>query len=234
MQTKNIEYYDDKTLLQGYLVYDEKDKKPVVIIFHDWTGNNSFAQHKAKAMMELGYAGFAVDMYGKGILGDTVEEKSDLIRPFLENRSLLRQRALAAYETVKKLSEVDTNRIAAIGFCFGGMCALDLARTGVDLRGVVSFHGFFNSPQGVSKEKINAKILALHGYQDPMVSQDEVIMFEKEMTENNVDWQIHIFGYAKHAFMNPAANDAKLGTVYHEPTSKRAWLEMKNFFAEIF
>jgi dienelactone hydrolase len=123
--------------------------------------------------------------------------------------------------------------MGAIGFCFGGLCALDLARSGVDIRAVVSFHGLLGAPEGVEKGKIKAKVLAMHGYADPMVKSDQVAHFEQEMTKGNVDWQMHIFGNTMHAFTNPQANDPSFGLVYNEAAARRSWLAMENFFKEV-
>lgn len=235
MRTQKITYYDEDTLLEGYLAYngDITKPRPGVLIAHDWSGRNDFACDKADKLAQLGYAGFALDMFGKGILGTTVEEKSALITPFIEDRSLLQRRILAAYNALKKIDVVDTSRIGAMGFCFGGMCVLDLARIGTDLRGVVSFHGLFNAPNN-TKDNIKAKILALHGYDDPMAHHEQVAAFEKEMSDAKADWQLHIYGNTKHAFTNPKAHDEKLGTVYNAVAEKRSWIAMQNFFKEIF
>ena len=236
LKTKKIDYYDGNTLLEGYYAFDDSKpgKKPAVLVAPDWSGKNDFACQKAEQLAELGYIGFALDMYGKGKLGETKEEKIALMSPFMEDRALLRQRMLAALDAVNKLENINPSRIGAIGFCFGGLCVLDLARSGADVRGVVSFHGLLGAPSNLPDKKIQAKILALHGYDDPMVPPEQVAEFQKEMTKTKVDWQIHIYGNTMHAFMNQKANDPGFGTVYNPLTEKRAWLAMKDFFAEIF
>lgn len=236
MYTKNIDYHDGDAILEAFVAYDDKTtgKRPAVLVAHDWSGRNDFAQDKARKLAELGYVGFALDMFGKGILGSSKEEKSKLIQPFVEDRSKLQKRILAALNTLKTQEQVDTSKIAAIGFCFGGMCVLDLARSGADIRGVVSFHGLL-FPLGLeAKESIKAKVLVLHGYEDPLAPKDQVAAFEKEMTQARADWQLHMYGGALHAFTNPAANDRDFGTVYNALADKRSWMEMKNFFDEIF
>jgi dienelactone hydrolase len=236
MYTKNIEYTDGDAVLQAFVAYDDKStaKRPAVIVAHDWSGRNDFAQDKARKLAELGYVGFALDMFGKGISGSTKEEKSKLIQPFVEDRTKLQKRILAALNTLKTLEQVDTSKIAAIGFCFGGMCVLDLARSGADIRGVVSFHGLLFPAEGVAKAPIKAKVLALHGYEDPLAPPDQVSVFEKEMTQAKADWQLHMYGGTLNAFTNPAANDPGFGTMYNAVADKRSWLEMRNFFDEIF
>lgn len=235
LENKKIEYRDGEVVLEGYCVFDPKKagKKPAVIVIHDWSGRNEFADKKAEKLAELGYVGFALDVFGKGKLGNTKEEKSELIGPFVQNRKLLQKRLFAAFETVKKLEMVDPTKIGAIGFCFGGLCVLDLARSGADVKGVVSFHGLLGAPE-LPKQAIKAKILALHGHDDPMVPPDQVLAFEKEMTEAKADWQVHVYGHAMHAFTNPLANDPGFGTVYNSLAEKRSWLQMQLFFEEIF
>lgn len=236
LKTKKIEYHDGDVLLEGYYAYDDKiaGKRPAILVAHDWSGKNSFSCTKAEKLAELGYAGFALDMYGKGKTGETKEEKIALMSPFMQDRLLLQKRILAAYDAVKKLDTVATSAIGAMGFCFGGLCVLDLARSGADVKGIVSFHGLLNPPEQLSKHPIISKILALHGFDDPMVTPDQVMHFGKEMTHANVDWQLDIYGNAMHAFTNPQANDAAFGTVYNKNADQRSWIAMKEFFKEIF
>jgi len=235
MATRTVEYHDGDTLLEGYLAHDGKGgKKPAVLIAHAWGGRDSFECQKAEALAELGYVGFALDNYGKGVLGTSMEENSALMTPFLEDRSVLRRRLLAALDTVRQQEEVDTNRIAAIGFCFGGLCVLDLARSGADVKGVVSFHGLFGAAENLPNAPIKAKILALHGHDDPMVPPESVLALETEMTEAGADWQVHAYGHTSHAFTNPQANMPENGMMYSSNVDKRSWQAMQNFLAEIF
>lgn len=236
MKTKHIEYIHDNELLEGFIVYDEThtQKRPAVIVVHDWSGRNEFACNKAKLLAEMGYVGFALDMYGKNKIGNTNEEKTKLMTPLVQDRKFLRGRLFAALETLKKNEFVDHNRIAAIGFCFGGLCVLDLARSGADVKGVVSFHGLLSTPENLPNETIKAKVLALHGFDDPMGTPDLVLAFQQEMTKAKADWQMHIYGNTVHAFMNPLANDPALGLVYNPVVEQRAWTAMKDFLNEIF
>ncbi|MHB1948101.1 MAG: dienelactone hydrolase family protein [Gammaproteobacteria bacterium] len=234
-EKQKIQYQDGDVELEGYCAVDKSKpgQKPAVLVFHDWSGRNEFAQKKAEQLAELGYIGFAVDMYGSGKVGTTTEEKQELMKPLANNRVLLRQRVLAALEAVKKQPDVDLQRIGAIGFCFGGLCALDLARSGADVRGVVSFHGLLHKPENLPDKKIVAKVLAMHGHDDPMVKPDQVLAFETEMTEQKVDWQVHVYGGTQHGFTNPLAKDNKLGIFYNEVAARRSWIAMKNFFEEV-
>lgn len=228
-------YQDGNVTLNGYLAMPANisNKTPAVIVAHDWTGRNEFACQKADELAAMGYIGFALDMYGDGKLGATKEDKMALIAPLMQNRKMLQQRIIAAFNTVKSLTDVDANKIAAIGFCFGGLCVLDLARSGQAAAGVVSFHGLLN-PTEFSNQPITAKVLALHGYNDPMATPENVVAFGNEMTTAKADWQLNMYGNTLHAFMNESANDPGFGTVYQPQTAKRAWLAMKNFLTEIF
>lgn len=234
--SKLMEYQAGDTLLEGYYAASSapKGKIPAVIVMHDWSGKNDFACQKADQLATLGYAAFALDMFGKGKIGRSKEEKSALIQPLLDDRNILQQRVLAAYDFVKNLPNVDATRIAAIGFCFGGLCVLDLARTGIEITGVVSFHGLLGAPKIATNNIIKSKILVLHGYDDPMVPPEQVIAFANEMTMAKADWQIDMYGNTMHAFTNPQANDPDFGTVYNATADTRSWQAMLDFFNEIF
>ena len=235
LNKQSIEYHDGDIILEGYCAYNSTadDKKPAILVAHDWSGKNEFACHKAEKLAELGFVGFALDMFGKGKTGKTKEEKTALIQPLIQDRAKLKKRILAALETVNKIEVVDTARIGAIGFCFGGLCVLDLARSGADVKGVVSFHGLLNAPENLPHHKMIAKVLALHGYDDPMVTPEQVMRFGDEMTHAKVDWQLTMYGNTMHAFTNPQANDPGFGTVYDKQADARSWIAMKEFFKEV-
>ena len=236
IQERLIEYEHNGTLLEGFLAYDDAtaSARPAVLISHAWAGRSELECNKARALAESGYAGFAMDLYGKGVLGSGPEENQKLMSPFLEDRAMLQSRMITALDTLRAQSEVDTSNIAAMGYCFGGLCVLDLARIGTDINGVISVHGLFPSPGNTQGTKIKAKVLALHGNEDPMVPVDSVVELEKELTEADADWQIHVYGNTMHAFTNPSANDHSMGTVYNEVADKRSWIAVKNFLQEIF
>jgi dienelactone hydrolase len=231
-----VTYQDGATTLEAFYAIDDSvlGQRPAVLISHAWGGRDNFVAEKARKLAGLGYVGFALDMYGKGILGANKEENAKLMQPFMEDRGKLQQRMKAALTAVKQLPQVDGDKIAAMGFCFGGLCVLDLARTGVDIKGVVSFHGLLSAPGNTQGNKIKAKILALHGHDDPMVSPKQVLAFQEEMTQAGADWQFVIYGNTVHAFTNPVANDPDFGTVYKADADRRSWQAMQNFFAEIF
>lgn len=234
MRTEKIGYRDGEVELEGHLALPAYDtaKKPVVLVAHAFLGQSDFERDKAEALAELGWAGFALDVYGKGVLASGPEEGGELMRPFLDDRALLRRRLLAGLEAVRTHPRVDGERVAAIGFCFGGLCVLDLARSGADVRGVVAFHGLFHPP-GLPPEPIRAKVLALHGYDDPMATPDQLRAFCDEMTEAGADWQVHVYGGTMHAFTNPAANDPQRGTVFQPVADRRSWAAMRTFLEEV-
>ena len=227
---------DGDVLLEAFFAFDDAliGRRPAVLINHTWVGRDEFVAEKAIKLAELGYVGFAVDMYGKGVLGTSPEQNSALMQPFMDDRLLLQKRIQAALYAVKLLPWVDDHNVAAIGFCFGGLCVLDLARSGSDLKGVVSFHGLLGAPGHPVAKPIKAKVLALHGHDDPLATPDQVLAFEQEMTLAGVDWQLQCYGHTAHAFTNPLANDPDHGMVYRAQADSRSWLAMKTFLAEIF
>lgn len=236
LNSQPLHYRDGETTCHGHLVFpaNVNANTPIVLVAHDWSGRNAFADDKAAQLAGLGYIGFAIDLYGEGRVGATNEEKMALMGPLAEDRSRLKSRLLAAYEAAKHLGQGNPGAIAAIGFCFGGLSALDLARTGVDLAGVVSFHGLLNAPDGLAPERIQAKVLVLHGYNDPLAKPDQVMTFADEMTQAGADWQITMYGNTVHAFMNPLAKDEALGLVYNPVVAERAWGAMARFLKEVF
>lgn len=233
--TQTIDYRHGTDALEGFFAYDGAlpTPLPAVMIAHAWGGRDEFACSKACRLAELGYAAFALDMYGKGIIGSGPEQNAQLMQPFMADRSLLQTRMLAALDTVQGLPQVDAARVAAMGFCFGGLCVLDLARTGADLCGVVSFHGLFSPPENMARPPIRAKVLALHGYDDPMVPPAQVTALAQELTEAGADWQIHMYGNTVHAFTNPIANDPSFGTVYNATADQRSWQTLQGFLGEV-
>ncbi len=230
-----VQYQHKGTLLEGFLVYDDSNTTPgpAVMVSHAWAGRDEFACDKARAMAGLGYTGFALDLYGKDVRGSNPQENSRLMQRLLQDRALLQSRMQAALETLQSIPEVKPDRVAAMGFCFGGLCVLDLARTGADLCGVISVHGLFNPPGNTKGKRIKAKVLALHGNDDPMVPVEAVIALEQELTETGADWQLHVYGNTLHAFTNPHANDPARGTVYKQDADRRSAITIANFLKEV-
>ncbi|MEX2125453.1 MAG: dienelactone hydrolase family protein [Woeseia sp.] len=236
IQTRTVAYRDGDRLFEAYLCWNDATSvaRPGVLVAHAWRGRSAFEEAKARQLAELGYVGFALDLFGKGVLGKSVEENRALMKPFMDDRALLQRRMQLAVSEIRSQEEVDETHIAAIGFCFGGRCVLDLARTGADIDGVVSFHGLFTAPGNTAGNKISARVLALHGWEDPMATPEHLVALGKELTKMGADWQIHAYGNTMHAFTNPAANDAGFGTVYQEDADRRSWRSMQAFLSEIF
>jgi len=234
MREQYIEYRDGETVLEGFLCYDEAlpGPRPAVLIHHAWGGRDDFVDRKARRLAWQGYACFAVDNFGKGRRGTTNEECSALIAPFMKDRQSLLRRLRAGLATVGNMPIVDSRRIAAIGFCFGGLCALDLARSNADIRGAVSFHGLLK-PSGLTEPKVRAKVLMLHGFDDPMAPPEDLLAVAREFTDAGADWQLHAYGQTVHAFTNPAANSRGAGMQYDETADRRSWHAMEEFLAEV-
>jgi dienelactone hydrolase len=236
ISTRSVEYRDGDLVLEGYMAWDDAggDSKPAVLVSHAWGGRGEHEDHRAEQLAELGYVGFALDLYGKGVRGGSREENAALMQPLLDDRAELQHRMTLALETCRKQKEVDAARVAAMGFCFGGLCVLDLARTGADLRGVASFHGLFGRPGNTDANSISASVLVLHGWDDPMATPDQVLGLAEELTSMGADWQIHAYGNTMHAFTNQAADDPDFGTVYDARADRRSWQSLQLFLAEIF
>ena len=234
MHEQTIEYRDGETLLEGFLCYDESlpGPRPTVLINHAWGGRDEFVERKARRLAWQGYACFALDNYGKGKRGRTPEECSALMTPLMQDRRKLLTRLQAGLTAAQGMPIVDARRIAVMGFCFGGLCTLDLARANADVRGVVSFHGLLK-PSGFTEPKIRAKVLMLHGYDDPLAPPDDVLAIAREFTDAGADWQLHAYGHTVRAFTNPSANDRAGGIQYDEAADRRSWHALEEFLAEV-
>lgn len=206
--------------------------RPAVLVFHAWGGRDGFAEGRARKLAELGYVGAAVDLYGVGKRGHDKASSQALMTPLVSDPPLLRSRIAAAHRAVEAVDGVASDRMAAIGFCFGGMCAILAARMGLPLRGVVSFHGLLKIGERLDAE-VRARILVLHGQDDPMVPPKDVGEFAAEMKRIDADWQLHAYPGVVHAFTNPVANDPDFGTVYDAGADRRSWRAMRQFFDEI-
>lgn len=236
LHSEEINYKDGSTTCRGFITYDPSHIQPkaCVLIAHDWTGRSEEVCSTARQLANLGYVAFSIDMYGNAKRGKNKEEKRALLNSIISTRQHVTNRILAAYHTACSLPYIDSAKIAAIGYCFGGLCVLDLARSGADIKGVISFHGLLNPPEVPSCTKISAKILILHGYDDPLVLPNQVSQFAQEMTAKKVDWQIHMYGLTQHSFTDPLANDDEMGLHYNEKAAQRAWLSATSFLSEIF
>ena len=236
--TKTVDYSQDGTNLEGYLAYDDsiKGKRPGVLVLHEWTGITDYEKKRADQLAALGYVAFAADIYGKGVRPATPQLAAKEAAKYRgSDRTLLRARAAAGLKQLASFQEVDPKRLAAIGYCFGGTAALELARSGANQLGTVSFHGGLDTPVPADALKIKGKVLALHGADDPHVPADQVAAFQQEMRLAKVDWQMIYYGGAVHSFTNPkSGNDPSKGVAYNEKADRRSWEAMKQFFVELF
>ncbi|AMM51704.1 dienelactone hydrolase [Rufibacter sp. DG15C] len=237
IKTQLVEYKEGQTTLEGYLAYDPalKGKRPAVLVVHEWTGINDYTKKRCDQLAKMGYVAFAADIYGKGVRPTSPAAAGAEAGKYKNNVLLLRARVNAALDHLRKQANVDTKKMAAIGYCFGGTTVLELARSGADLAGVVSFHGGLGSPNPADAKNIKAKVLVAHGAIDPYVSKAELDGFWKEMNDAKVDYQFIAYSNAIHAFTNPeAGNDNSKGAAYNAAADRRSWDAMKQFFAEIF
>ena len=235
---KTVEYRQGGTVLEGYLAYDDsiKGRRPGVLVIHEWGGLGAYEKKRADQLAKLGYVAFAADIYGKGVRPAGPELAAKEAAKYRgSDRSLIRARGAAGLEKLAGLPQVDPERLAVIGYCFGGTAALELARSGARLRGTVSFHGGLSTPDASDAKNIRGKVLVLHGADDPHVKQPEVEAFQQEMRQAKVDWQMVYYGGAVHSFSNPkSGNDPSKGSAYDEKADRRSWEAMKQFFREIF
>jgi dienelactone hydrolase len=237
VQTKMVEYKRGDAVLEGFLAWDDaiSGQRPGVLVVHEWTGLGDYVESRARKLAGLGYVAFAADVYGKGIHPKTPQEAAAQAGLYKKDRLLMRARTQAGLDLLRGQPICDPKRVAAIGYCFGGTCVLELARSGADIAGVVSFHGGLDTPNPADAKNIKCKVLVLHGGDDPHVPQKDVEAFEDEMRTADVDWQLVVYGSAVHAFTNPAAgNDKSRGAAYNARADRRSWEAMKLFFVEIF
>lgn len=243
MQEVAISYSCDNVNLKGFLYHHPKilGKRPGIIVAHAWRGIDAYDKNKAKQLAELGYVVLAADVYGFEKPAQNDQEAFERMLPLFLDRALLQKRITAAYEVLKKQKHVDAERIGAIGFCFGGLTAIELLRSGTPIRGAVSFHGVLGDKIAEHKAKtvpiakeIKGSLLVLHGHDDPLVSSADIAAFQKEMTDHCVDWQMHVYGHTSHAFTNQEALESDSGLMYNERADLRSWRSMQNFFSEIF
>ena len=237
IETRTVEYQQGDTRLVGYLAYPKEAKGPLpgVLVVHEWMGLNDYAKRRAEQLAELGYVAFAADIYGDGKIAANAKEAGALAGQYKKDRALLRARTAAGLATLKAQPGVAQDKIAAIGYCFGGTAVLELARSGADLAGVVSFHGGLDTATPQDAKNIRAKVLALHGADDPYVPADQIAAFEQEMRTAGVDWQLIAYGGAVHGFTNPASgSDNSKGVAYNAAADARSWAAMRQFFTELF
>jgi dienelactone hydrolase len=237
LQTKTVEYKQGDTTLEGFVAYDDaiKGLRPGVLVVHQWLGLTDYEKKRAEMLAQLGYVAFCADIYGKGVRPQNTQEAGVQAGKYKNDRPLLRARVNAGLDALRQQPLVDAKRVAAIGYCFGGTTVLELARSGADVAGVVSFHGGLDSPVPADGKNIKGKVLVCHGADDPFEKPGDLAAFESELRDARVDWQLIQYGGAVHSFTQPmAGNDNSKGAAYNEKADKRSWEAMKQFFAEIF
>jgi dienelactone hydrolase len=235
LHTEKVVYKHGGTVLQGYLAYDDaiQGKRPGVLVVHCFRGLRDFVKERAELLADLGYIAFALDMYG--VIPKDDQEAFALAKVYGEDRQLMRSRANAGLEVLKKHQLTDAKRIGAMGYCFGGGVVLELARSGAEIAGVVGFHAILDTPNRNEAKNIKGKVLVLHGADDPIVPTDQVLAFQDEMRKAKVDWQMIFYGGAVHAFTMPeTGTDHSKPAAYNEKADKRSWEAMRAFFREVF
>jgi dienelactone hydrolase len=233
---EKVEYKEGATVCEGLLIYDDAAKGPRsgVLIAHQWKGLTDYEKMRGEMLALRGHVVLCADVYGKGVRADNPKDASVLAGKYKSDRPLLRARINAALDTLKKNERVNPKQIAAIGYCFGGTTVLELARSGADVAGIVSFHGGLNTPTPADAKNIKAKVLACHGADDPFVPDTEVLAFQKEMRDAKVDWHLVSYGNAVHSFTDKnAGNDNSKGAAYNAAADTRSWREMEQFLAEV-
>jgi dienelactone hydrolase len=220
---------------ESAIAYDDaaRQPRPGVLVLPNVLGRKEYDDLKAEKLAALGYVGLAVDLFGQGKRPGP-DNRTKYMDKLNADRPLLRDRLHAALALLRAAAQVDPARTAAIGFCFGGKCALDLARSGADLLGVISFHGVYDRPPYENVEPIRPKILVLHGWRDPIAPPDATVALGEELSRGGADWQIHMYGEAGHGFADPNANAPERGVVYEPKADRRSWRAMEDFLAELF
>jgi dienelactone hydrolase len=238
IRTKTVEHREGSAVLEGQLLWDDaaSGRRPAVLVVPEWYGINRFTIGRCEALARLGYAAFAVDVYGKGIRPAAFADAQSTSKPYYDDRALLRRRGFAGLEACRVQDVVDPSKVAGIGYCFGGITLLELARAGADLAGVVCFHTQLMTSMPAKEGGVKSKILVLHGAYDPVVPQPEIDDFMKEMRAAKADWQMMYYGNAVHSYTNPEwppdPSHTK-ATAYNELVDRRSWRLSCDFLAEV-
>ena len=238
--TKEIDYQADDTTLKGYLAYDDtiKGQRPGVLVVHEWWGLNDYVRKRARMLAKLGYTAFALDMYGDGKQAQHPDDAKKFSSEVRKNLPMEKARFTAALDVLRRNNSVDPQRIAAIGYCFGGGVALEMARRGVDLAGVASFHGMLATATPARKGDVKAKILVMTGADDPFVPAEQVAQFKQEMDAAHAEYQVIAYPGAKHGFTNPGADNYgqkfNLPLAYNKAADQASWQELEGFLQQIF
>lgn len=236
--TKVVEYKDGDTVLEGFVAWESTaagKAMPGVLVVHQWTGLTDYEKGRCKQLAELGYVAFALDIYGKGVRPANPQDAGKQAGVYKKDRELYRRRLNLGLAQLRAQQNVAKDRIAAIGYCFGGTGTIELARSGADIKGIVSFHGGLDSPSPSDGKNIKAKLLICHGADDPFVPAADIAAFQAEVNAAKVDWQMINYSGAVHSFTQPmAGNDNSRGAAYNEAADRRSWIAMQVFFNELF
>ncbi len=234
---KEVEYQAGEVLCEGFHVYDDavQGKRPAVLVVHQWTGLSDHERERSRMLAELGYNVFALDIYGKGVRPPGPPASAQEAGKYKSNRALYRERLQAGLEVLLKDERTEPSKVTAIGYCFGGLGALELARSGAKVAGVVGFHGNVDTPTPEDAKNIQGEVLVLHGDADPFVPAADVAAFEKEMQDAKVSYHLVRYPGIVHAFtQKKAGDDPSKGAAYDEKTDKASWEEMRKFFDRLF
>jgi len=240
LHTEEIDYRANGQVLKGYIAYDKniRDKRPGVLVVHEWWGHNEYVRKRARMLAKMGYTAIALDMYGDGKQAAHPEAAGKFVEEVLKNGDKAEKRFMAAANLLRSHETVNSDQIVAIGYCFGGAVVLQIARTGVDLAGVVSFHGSLSTDTPAKPGRVKAKVLILHGADDPFVPPEQVEQFKQEMEKAGVDYKFVAYPGVKHSFTNPEADryakEFNMSLKYDKEADKQSWSEMQALFRSIF
>jgi dienelactone hydrolase len=239
VQAISLRHQIDGAPFDSVLVHDDGARDPgtappTVLVIHGMEGRSDAQLEFAQRLAALGYQAIAVDLFGEDVSRGGMAATGAAMAAFVEDRAALADRLATVFEALTAAPQVDAARVAAIGFCFGGLCVLDLARAGLPLGGVASFHGLLTPPPQVNAHQVSAKVIVFHGWDDPFAPPEDVLALGRELSGRGIDWQLHAYGNTVHAFMAPFADDAARGILFSESASRRAWTSAEHFLAECF
>jgi dienelactone hydrolase len=237
IKSEPVEYRVGDVTCKSVIVYDDTatGKRPGIAVYPEWWGMDDYAKHRAAMLAELGYVAIAVDLYGNGQTTSDPAEAGKLSGALKSDRKLLRERANAGLDQLKKNAHVDASKLGAIGYCFGGATAIELGRSGADVKGIVTFHAALDSPNPADGKNIKGRLLICHGGDDTFETPKDIEAFQQEMRENHVDWEMNVYGGAVHSFSNPSADKHGIpGIAYNAKADQRSWAAMQAVFEQVF